>query len=77
MFSLEAEERIQKQLLDDVMTEALHKEKNVERPQANQNNNSCFYSAKKYFFMCAEGIFSYQILNIHGQWIFYTLDVID
>ncbi len=31
MFSLEAEERLQKQLLDDVMTEALHKEKNVVR----------------------------------------------
>ncbi len=66
MFSLEAAERIQKQLLDDVMTEALHKEKNVVT-----NNNSCFYSVKKYFFMCAEGIFSYHIFNIHGQWVFF------
>jgi hypothetical protein len=46
MFSLEAEEMLQKQLLDDVMTEALHKEKNVVRPQANQIVKYVFDSVK-------------------------------
>ncbi len=65
MFSLEAEERLQKQLLDDVMTEALHKEKNVVRPPV-------VFTVKRSISLCvAEGIFSYQNLNIHGQWIFF------
>jgi hypothetical protein len=56
MFSLEAEERLQKQLLDDVMTEALHKEKNVVRPQANQIITVVF-TVQRSIFLCVQRVY--------------------
>ncbi len=39
------------------------------RGKANQIITVVF-TVQRSIFRCAEGIFSYQILNIHGQWIF-------
>jgi hypothetical protein len=70
MFSLEAEERLQKQLLDDVMTEALHKEKNGVRPQANQIITVVF-TVQISIALCVQRVFLViTFFCIHGQLIF-------